>query len=317
MNNSNNADRNNNRVTGTIAESLNQIITSRKATEVSISGENSGGVVVGLKLPGHPDHVVRGFIPRSLMSTDNSFKAEPGTNLTVMIKQVEQLRGKTQFVASHREALVDLFIGSLTIGVATSGRVVRPASNRNGQFGWFISLACGIDGLLHASQNERDLEVGDNVAVEIISLDAVERRIGLSTRISNVGDSASGNRNHKATTSQDQAGNNGQAAEESQGHKFERRQRNRSRSRVESSKSKNGTSRETGYTKNDRTNSAYSESSNNRAGFDTACVGSLSKLGDFFPKEITFAAKESKPAICLNWLERKINEAVEELSSSR
>ncbi|GEM_PF-1501129 len=264
-----------NRVAGETAEALYQIIAGKKAAEVSVTGENSGGVVVSLKLPGSPSNVVRGFIPRSLLAVGADYKVS-GAQLSVMIKRVEHLHGKTQFIASHREGVVDQFFNSLTIGVATYGRVSRAASNNNGQFGWFISLAYGIDGLLHASENDVELEVGDDVAVEIISLDAVALRIGLSTRISNVRESQGGRSNLSRKRTEDRAENNWETARESERCQLETVQRNRSR----------------------------------------ACVGSLSKLGDFFPQAIIVAPKASNPTV-QNWLERMISAAVEELSAGR
>ncbi|NLB18281.1 MAG: bifunctional 4-hydroxy-3-methylbut-2-enyl diphosphate reductase/30S ribosomal protein S1, partial [Syntrophomonadaceae bacterium] len=71
------------------------------------------------------------------------------------------------------------------IGIIVTGTVVRLA-----QFGAFIELAPGIDGLVHIShladrrvaRTEDVVEVGQEVKVKVISVDTDARRIGLSIR---------------------------------------------------------------------------------------------------------------------------------------
>jgi len=71
------------------------------------------------------------------------------------------------------------------VGEIVTGKVVRLA-----QFGAFIELASGIDGLVHISQladrrvakTEDVVEIGQEVKVKIISVDTEARRIGLSIR---------------------------------------------------------------------------------------------------------------------------------------
>src|SRR5262249_61724552 len=70
------------------------------------------------------------------------------------------------------------------VGVATRG-VVR----RLEQFGAFVELAPGVDGLVHVSRLALDrrvahprqvVSIGDEVEVTVVALDAEKRRIGLS-----------------------------------------------------------------------------------------------------------------------------------------
>lgn len=74
---------------------------------------------------------------------------------------------------------------TLNIGDIITGTVVRLA-----QFGAFVELEPGIDGLVHISQladrrvakTEDVVEVGQEVKVKVISMDTVARRIGLSIK---------------------------------------------------------------------------------------------------------------------------------------
>jgi 4-hydroxy-3-methylbut-2-enyl diphosphate reductase len=71
------------------------------------------------------------------------------------------------------------------LGANVKGKVVRLA-----EFGAFVELEPGIDGLLHISQMshrpvnrpEDVVQVGDELTLKVIRVDPNERRIGLSLR---------------------------------------------------------------------------------------------------------------------------------------
>jgi small subunit ribosomal protein S1 len=74
-------------------------------------------------------------------------------------------------------------VGAFPVGIRLPGRVVRLQP-----FGAFVELSPGVDGLIHISKlNTPDrvshpkavLSVGDEVEVEVLSVDPMQRRIGL------------------------------------------------------------------------------------------------------------------------------------------
>ena len=81
-------------------------------------------------------------------------------------------------------ALEDFF-GSNNVGTILQGTIVRLT-----EFGAFVGLFEGVEGLVHVSEMSKDriekpedaFEVGQKVMVKVIKLDAVERKIGLSIK---------------------------------------------------------------------------------------------------------------------------------------
>jgi len=77
------------------------------------------------------------------------------------------------------------------IGQLVEGKVAKVA-----QFGAFVELEAGIEGLVHISQISDDriekvkdaLNIGDEVKARIVKLDEVDRRIGLSIKAAGVAD---------------------------------------------------------------------------------------------------------------------------------
>jgi small subunit ribosomal protein S1 len=78
----------------------------------------------------------------------------------------------------------------------TLGQVVKGKVSKTAQFGAFVELEAGIEGLVHISQisdqrveKVKDvLKGGEEVSARIIKIDAVERRIGLSIKAAQVSD---------------------------------------------------------------------------------------------------------------------------------
>jgi small subunit ribosomal protein S1 len=78
----------------------------------------------------------------------------------------------------------DDFFGRHTVGQTVEGKVTRMTN-----FGAFVELDEGIEGLIHVSEfddqaggEKIDLEVGNNYQMKIIKLSPAERKIGLSIR---------------------------------------------------------------------------------------------------------------------------------------
>jgi small subunit ribosomal protein S1 len=78
----------------------------------------------------------------------------------------------------------------------TLGQVVKGKVSKIAQFGAFVELEAGIEGLVHISQLSDDrvekvkdvIKPGDEVSARIIKIDGVERRIGLSIKAAKVAD---------------------------------------------------------------------------------------------------------------------------------
>ena len=76
---------------------------------------------------------------------------------------------------------------------APSGTVVQGTVRRLMEFGAFVELKDGIDGLVHISQISEDridkvkdvINAGDEVSARVIKIDRDERRLGLSIKAAN------------------------------------------------------------------------------------------------------------------------------------
>ena len=78
------------------------------------------------------------------------------------------------------------------------GDIVKGKVSKIANFGAFIELSGGIDGLVHISQISENrvekvkdvLKVGDEVEARVIKIDKVERRLGLSIKATSYSDEA-------------------------------------------------------------------------------------------------------------------------------
>lgn len=102
-----------------------------------------------------------------------------GDCVTATVLSVNGMTGSIQasIMAHKSKAFWDVAaVGMKVVGVVLNEAV----SQTSGRFGWFIDLN-GDEGLLHISELDfgQTFEVGESVEVEILSLDADSRRIGL------------------------------------------------------------------------------------------------------------------------------------------
>lgn len=169
--------------------------TYRQNQEVyntQIAGYNKGGLIVRFGR-------LRGFVPQSQMSADrrralneNTQEAWAGmVNQPIVIKVMEVDRARNRLILSERLASresrekrkADL-IEQLTPGEKRTGRVVSLE-----EFGAFVDIG-GAEGLIHLTEmsyqhinHPRDvLKVGQDIDVEVISVDPAAKRIGLSMK---------------------------------------------------------------------------------------------------------------------------------------
>ncbi len=167
--------------------------TSQQVYESHVSGYNKGGLIVRFGR-------LRGFVPQSQISNDRRQAIDGETpeerwgkmvNDAISIKVMEVDRSRNRLILSERAASREVreqrkesLIGNLQAGDIRTGRVVSIVD-----FGVFVDIG-GAEGLVHLTElswqhvtHPRDLvKVGQEVKVEVISVDPKRKRIGLSMK---------------------------------------------------------------------------------------------------------------------------------------
>jgi small subunit ribosomal protein S1 len=158
-----------------------------------VAGYNKGGLIVRFGK-------VRGFVPASQVSRDRQRRAAGESpeerwggmvGEDIAVKVVEIDRSRNRLILSERSAAREWrerqkarLLEELEVGEVRRGRVISIAD-----FGAFVDLG-GADGLVHLTElswqhvtHPREvLEVGQEVEVEVISIDRQRKRIGLSMK---------------------------------------------------------------------------------------------------------------------------------------
>lgn len=173
------------------AESLRQ---NKGVYNGKVDGYNKGGLIVRFGR-------VRGFVPESQISRERRQRAEAaGTpdnkwagmrGEDIAVKALEVDRARNRLILSEREAAPQRrelmkvqLLDELQVGDVRVGRVKSLA-----EFGAFVDVG-GADGLVHLTEiswkhvaHPQDvLKVGQEVKVEVISVDRERKRIGLSIK---------------------------------------------------------------------------------------------------------------------------------------
>ncbi|MBZ0287453.1 MAG: S1 RNA-binding domain-containing protein, partial [Anaerolineae bacterium] len=166
---------------------------SQQVYESHIAGYNKGGLIVRFGR-------VRGFVPQSQLGADRRRTMSGETpeerwgkmvNETIAVKVMEVDRSRNRLILSERAAAresrenrKESLINRLEVGEVRTGRVVSLVD-----FGAFIDIG-GAEGLVHLTElswthvtHPKDLlQVGQEVKVEVISVDPEAKRIGLSMK---------------------------------------------------------------------------------------------------------------------------------------
>ena len=166
---------------------------SQEVYESHVAGYNKGGLIVRFGR-------VRGFVPQSQISADRRVVMDGDTpeerwgemvNQAIAVKVMEVDRSRNRLILSERAATREVresrkesLISDLTVGEVRTGRVVSLVD-----FGAFIDIG-GAEGLVHLTElswqhvnHPREvLKVGQEVKVEVISIDPNRKRIGLSVK---------------------------------------------------------------------------------------------------------------------------------------
>ncbi|NOQ39946.1 MAG: S1 RNA-binding domain-containing protein [Anaerolineales bacterium] len=172
-------------------EKVESSLESGEAITTFVEGYNKGGLLV-------PVGQLRGFVPGSLVSVfregdggspEDRWNEAIGKEITLKVIEVDRSRqrlilSERDAIGETREAIKDQLLDNLAVGDRVSGYVSSLAD-----FGAFVNIQ-GVDGLVHLSELSWDhvdhpsdlVKVGQELEVEVISIDEDKRRIGLSMR---------------------------------------------------------------------------------------------------------------------------------------
>ena len=158
--------------------------TAGEVMEAEVREQNKGGLIVNVL-------GLRGFLPSSQVARAYSGNLEQLVSQRIPVKILEVNRKRNRLIVSQKAAededrarrRDDLF-GRLGVGDTVKGTVSGLTT-----YGAFVDIG-GADGLIHISELSWDrvskvsdvLQVGDEVAVKVIKLDADQSRISLSLR---------------------------------------------------------------------------------------------------------------------------------------
>ncbi|MFO7635534.1 MAG: S1 RNA-binding domain-containing protein [Caldilinea sp.] len=173
-------------------ERAEELMQSQDIFECPVDSYNRGGVIVRLGQ-------VRGFVPASQLTSAPSVSNEEDGDLRysvlmgdlLKLKVIDIDRKRNRLILSERLAMrewrrqqKDQLLETLHDGLVMEGIISSIAD-----FGAFVDLG-GADGLIHLSELSWNrvthpsevVKVGEKIKVQILSVDADRRRIGLSLR---------------------------------------------------------------------------------------------------------------------------------------
>jgi small subunit ribosomal protein S1 len=170
-----------------------QFRESQEVYESHVAGYNKGGLIVRFGR-------LRGFVPQSQISGDRRRGGDGETpeerwgkmvNESITVKVMEVDRSRNRLILSERlaaresrESRKEQLITRLQVGEVRTGRVVSLVD-----FGAFVDIG-GAEGLVHLTElswkhvthPKEFLKIGQEVKVEVISIDPDNKRIGLSMK---------------------------------------------------------------------------------------------------------------------------------------
>lgn len=170
-----------------------QYAKSKAVYDALIGGYNKGGLIVRFGR-------LRGFVPQSQLAEERARSMSgatpeerygPMVNQPIGVKVMEVDRHRNRLILSERAALREVrqarkeaLIAELNVGDVRKGLVVSLEN-----FGAFVDIGGG-EGLIHLSElawghithPRQVVKVGDEVEVEVISVNPEAKRIGLSRR---------------------------------------------------------------------------------------------------------------------------------------
>ena len=156
-------------------------LTPGTVVKGSVSGVREFGAFVDLG-------GVEGLVPASELSHDSHIRpgdvVKPGDVIEVQVKDIRQHEGQTRVTLSLKALAADPWT-ALDV-IAPPGRVLSGTVTRVVDFGAFIRIAAGVEGLLHVSElpgrvehPSKVLTPGQSLLVVVKSSDAAARKISL------------------------------------------------------------------------------------------------------------------------------------------
>ena len=162
-------------------ERILKTLTPGTVIKGSVSGVREFGAFVDLG-------GAEGLIPASELSHDSHVRpsdvVSPGDVIEVQVKEIRQHEGQPRITLSLKALAADPWT-ALDV-VAPPGRVVAGTVTRVVDFGAFVRIAAGVEGLLHVSElpgrvehPSKVLAPGQAIMVVVKSADAAARKISL------------------------------------------------------------------------------------------------------------------------------------------
>ncbi len=172
-----------------------EVFRQDESVDGIVTSFNRGGLLVRVPCPNGGD--LPGFVPASHMVgltrwvTDQDRVNQLGGRVgeQLRLKVIELNREQNRFILSERLAMGRQKDGERLLQTLKVGDSVKGKVNHLTEFGAFVDLG-GIDGLIHVSEiswervsHPKDiLRLGQEVLVQVISIDAPKRRIQLSIK---------------------------------------------------------------------------------------------------------------------------------------
>ncbi|NLM54111.1 MAG: 30S ribosomal protein S1, partial [Firmicutes bacterium] len=135
---------------------------------------------------------VRGFIPASHVSRTFEDNLEKYVGQVLELKIIELDRSKNNVVFSHKEVLEDKFQRAKeeAFNNLREGSIVNGVVRRLTDFGAFVDIGSGVEGLLHVSEMAYSrvnhpsdvLSEGDEIKVMVLGVDKENERISLGLK---------------------------------------------------------------------------------------------------------------------------------------
>ncbi|UJL48106.1 30S ribosomal protein S1 [Virgibacillus sp. NKC19-16] len=162
---------------------LEEKYNNKETFETEVKEIVKGGLVV--------DVGIRGFIPASLVETYfvEDFSGYKDKRLTVKIADLN--REQNRIILSHRAVVEEEanVVKNELLQSLEEGQVLEGTVQRLTHFGVFVDIG-GVDGLVHISQLAHEhvdkasdvVSEGDNISVEVLSVDRDNERISLSRK---------------------------------------------------------------------------------------------------------------------------------------
>lgn len=167
-----------------IWEKLTALKESGEVIEARVTERVKGGLLV--------DVGIRGFVPASHVDRNYVENLESYVGQTLRLKVIELDRQRNNVVLSRKQVLEEEYQKAKEKAFSTlrEGDVVKGIVRRITDFGAFVDIGGGVEGLLHVSEmgwsrvnHPRDvLSEGDAIDVMVLAVDKDKERISLSLK---------------------------------------------------------------------------------------------------------------------------------------